>query len=309
MGLLVLWGLLAGLAALVAVRLTGYDTVTPLAQVVAYTPYGGLLAVLTAGVALAFRQWRAGIVAVLLVVAMAVFLVPRMAGSVQPGDGTPLRVMTLNLLVGAADPGAVVDLVRRTRPDVVTLLELTEPSVAALDAAGLASLLPHRALRPGPKASGTGIYARYPILDSGGFDARSTFDQTRARVQTPGGDVDVVAAHPAPPLPGPALARWERDLRLFGPPPTHGPPLVLAGDFNASLDHSLFRRLVDLGYVDAAAAVGAGLVPTWPWDGSWLPPVTLDHVLTDGRAIVRDFEAHEVPGTDHRAVVADLRLP
>ncbi len=304
-----LWAAVAGVAALVAVRVIGFDTVSPLAQLVAYTPYFGLAAVLVAVVALASRQWRAGAVAVVLVATMGVILVPRVAGSVRGDEGTPLRVMALNLHVGTADPAAVVALVRRARPDVLTLLELTGPAAAALDAAGLASLLPHRALRPGAKASGTGVYARSPIVASRGFDSRSTFDQTWARVTVPGGQLDVVAAHPGPPIPGRALVRWERDLRLYGPPPTEGPPLVLAGDLNASLDHSLFRRLTDLGYVDAAAAVGAGLVPTWPWDGSWLPPVTLDHVLTDGRVTVRDFQAYDVSGTDHRAVMAELLLP
>ena len=39
---------------------------------------------------------------------------------------------------------------------------------------------------------------------------------------------------------------------------------ILAGDFNATLDHAEFRALLDRGYVDAADAVGDGLTPTWP---------------------------------------------
>jgi endonuclease/exonuclease/phosphatase family metal-dependent hydrolase len=85
---------------------------------------------------------------------------------------------------------------------------------------------------------------------------------------------------------------------------------VLAGDFNATLDHSGLRRLIRTGYRDAAATVGAGLAGTWgPYDGDPIPPVTIDHVLVDRRVRVRSVSVHRVPGSDHRAVLAELALP
>jgi endonuclease/exonuclease/phosphatase (EEP) superfamily protein YafD len=85
---------------------------------------------------------------------------------------------------------------------------------------------------------------------------------------------------------------------------------VLAGDFNATLDHALLRRLLDTGYRDAAATVGAGLVGTWgPYDGDPIPPVVIDHVLADRRVGVVAVSVHRVPGSDHRAVLASLTPP
>lgn len=63
-----------------------------------------------------------------------------------------------------------------------------------------------------------------------------------------------------------------------------------------------------MGYRDAAATVGAGLKPTWPV-GRRLPPVTIDHVLADERCGVQSVQTFTVPGTDHRALLADLVLP
>jgi endonuclease/exonuclease/phosphatase family metal-dependent hydrolase len=84
---------------------------------------------------------------------------------------------------------------------------------------------------------------------------------------------------------------------------------ILLGDFNATLDHEALREVLDRGYVDAADAAGQGLAPTWP-RGHLLPPtVTIDHVLVDERVRVRDVGVHELPGSDHRAVTADLVLP
>jgi endonuclease/exonuclease/phosphatase family metal-dependent hydrolase len=37
--------------------------------------------------------------------------------------------------------------------------------------------------------------------------------------------------------------------------------------------------------------------------------VAIDHVLADARCGVRAFSVHPIPGTDHRAVLAELVLP
>jgi endonuclease/exonuclease/phosphatase (EEP) superfamily protein YafD len=85
---------------------------------------------------------------------------------------------------------------------------------------------------------------------------------------------------------------------------------VLAGDFNATADHARFRRVLRPGHVDAAARVGRGLIPTWgpePWGRPAL--LTLDHVLVDPGCTVLAVSVHRLPGSDHRAVYAEFRLP
>ncbi len=96
-------------------------------------------------------------------------------------------------------------------------------------------------------------------------------------------------------------------VRLLGA--ERGYPFVqlLAGDFNSTLDHHELRKLVDRGYRDAAEAVGAGFSPTW--QGHRAPPVTIDHVLVPERVGVLGVEVHELPRSDHRAVLGVLALP
>jgi len=83
---------------------------------------------------------------------------------------------------------------------------------------------------------------------------------------------------------------------------------ILAGDFNGTLDQRDLRSVLDGGYVDAAAAAGAGLHFTWPTKGR-RPLFAIDHILVDRRIAVKRFEAREIPGTDHRAVIAQLVIP
>ncbi len=89
--------------------------------------------------------------------------------------------------------------------------------------------------------------------------------------------------------------------------------MVLAGDFNATLAHAPVRRILDLGFADAAVQVNAGWSPTWPSGGYerrlgvTVPAfAAIDHVMTSPRLVVTQAETVAVPGADHEAVVATI---
>jgi endonuclease/exonuclease/phosphatase (EEP) superfamily protein YafD len=305
---------LAALAGCALVRGFGLEAETPIAALVAFTPYVAAASLVPLAVSLVLRRWWEVAVAAVLVAVFAGFVVPRALPPSLPGGtpasprGDPLRVLALNLRVGEAAAEDVVALVRRERPDVLALTELTADSVTRLDAAGLPAALPYRSLQLGPLASGTGLFARYPLEGGHELNVHTTFHIAVAVLRRPAGDVEVVAAHASPPLPGWTTRRWARDLQTLPAAPREGPVRVIAGDLNATLDHALLRRLIGTGYRDAASARGRGLVPTWPV-GRAVPRVTIDHVLVDRRAAVRSFATFSVAGTDHRAVRADLVMP
>jgi endonuclease/exonuclease/phosphatase (EEP) superfamily protein YafD len=115
--------------------------------------------------------------------------------------------------------------------------------------------------------------------------------------------------HPQSPRSSEAFPFWRRTLRALPRARRSGPPRILAGDFNATLDHLELERVIDTGYVDAADAVGAGLTATWPEGRRIPPPVTIDHVLADRRLGVSSVRVRTIARTDHRALVAHLTLP
>ncbi len=219
-----------------------------------------------------------------------------------------LRVVTVNVLCGRADAEAVVALVRRTGADVLFLQELTGGVITRLDQAGLDDLMPQRITELRGSSLGSGIYSRFP-LDEGQPLAPAHAAQPTAVLKLPGGvAVELGCVHPRAPLPPSpaAVARWRQELSVL-PPPAELPRL-LAGDFNATLDHAPFRDVLRLGYADAAREVGTAWKPTWGRVGR--PAViTIDHVLVDRRCAVLASSVHAVPGTDHRAVFAEVRLP
>jgi endonuclease/exonuclease/phosphatase (EEP) superfamily protein YafD len=226
-----------------------------------------------------------------------------------PAAGPVLRVLTANLLAGRAEAEAVVDLVGRTHADVLFVQELTDEAAARLKRAGLSDLLPHRVTQP--HSTRSSIYARYP-LRGGTLAVPGSAARCTARLVLPSGQfVQLACIHAAPPRPpwSPgATARWRSQLSAL-PAPDEG-PCILAGDFNATLDHAQFRRILRRGYVDAASQVGNGLSLTWGPRPARRPTLlAIDHVLTDRRCAVVTTSAHWLAGSDHRALYAELRLP
>jgi endonuclease/exonuclease/phosphatase (EEP) superfamily protein YafD len=228
-----------------------------------------------------------------------------------PAAGPVLRVLTANLLAGRASAEAVTGLVRRTHTDVLFVQELTGQAAGRLDRAGLGGLLPYRVTQPVSHGTGGSIYARYP-LHGGPSAALVPAVRCSARLDLPSGQsVRLACIHAAPPKPpwSPgAAARWRSQLAAL-PAPGDG-PCILAGDFNATLDHAQFRLLLRRGWADAASQAGHGLSLTWgPRPGRRPGLLAIDHVLTDRACAVLATEARRLPGTDHRALYAELRLP
>ena len=67
--------------------------------------------------------------------------------------------------------------------------------------------------------------------------------------------------------------------------------------------------MLDRGYADAAERAGTGLKATWPALPRRSLPITIDHVLVDRRVRVLSVHVEQLPGSDHRAVIAELVLP
>ncbi|HJQ45333.1 MAG TPA: endonuclease/exonuclease/phosphatase family protein [Amycolatopsis sp.] len=304
---LIVFGVLtAGFVLLATLRVLGNDGNRVTAVLLALTPYWTVGGLLVGGLALGFRQWWIGGVAMAVAIALVVLVLPRTIPSARAdAHGPKLRIMSSNQYLGKADVHAVVRLVRDNQVDVLNLLELTPREVRDFHSAGLFDLLPYTVLKTVAGSNGSGIASRYPLTELS-LVGPGGMEQPSARIDVAGTPVDVVAVHPVAPVA--SASTWKYDLARLPRPDPAGPPRVLAGDFNATLDHAGFRALLGAGYTDAGDNRGAGLASTWP-SGMFPPPVTIDHVLVDPRVAVEGYRVLDVPGSDHDAVLAELTLP
>lgn len=306
-----IWVLVAPLALWMLTRLFGLERGFPLAPLMAFTPYAAIAALFVAGVALALRNWAAATVAGLTMLCLAAIVLPRAVGdgTVEAGGLETFTVLSANIHHGTGEAEALVELVERYRPDLLAIQELTPSFARELRRAGLGRRLPNAILETRRNVSGAGLYSRLPMRKIAGSQPFA-FRQPRAVLWLPDGRrLRVVDVHPYPPQRN-AVDEWSEALESL-PSAGSGAPWLLVGDFNATLDHSQLRDLLDRGYRDAGEVAGEGLEPTWP-AGDWasrLPGVTIDHVLADSRFGVVDYEVEELPGSDHRPVFAELAMP
>jgi endonuclease/exonuclease/phosphatase (EEP) superfamily protein YafD len=308
-GRTIVWILVSIWVVWAVARLAGADRITAASPVLipamAAIPYAAAGTAVPL-VAASLSRDRTLIAAALAVIAaFACIVLPRSFGRTQPpARGPELRVLTANLRFGGAGNASLVELVRRTRADVLSVQEFTPDAARRLDAAGLATLLPYRVIEPRQGPEGSGLYSRFPLTP---LPARgpTTFAMPSAILAVPGAaPLRLTAAHPPAPL-GPDIARWRHDIGEIPPATPNGQVSIVAGDFNASLDHAVLRGLIHGGFTDSANAKGQGLVPTFrPW-----PPITIDHVLADRRCAILRVHVYFQPNSDHRALFAALRLP
>ena len=120
----------------------------------------------------------------------------------------------------------------------------------------------------------------------------------------------VVAAHAVAPRQS-YMQHWRDDLQWLADQCGEG-SVIMAGDFNATVDH-MGRLGVDGGTLgrchDAAAETGNGSVGTWSTDMPALLGSPIDHVLASsewratGSIVLRSLDGS---GSDHRPLIVQL---
>ena len=290
----------------------------------ALTPYATVLYALAALVLVVLAFRGAGPprpVAVVPLVAVGGLLATHLVWAAGPFMGRvpddaanrSFTVMTLNLHLGRADAASLVRAAEAERVDLLVLEEVTPDAMARLRAAGVERLLPHEAGEAKDGREGIVVLSRGEVL--GSRTVPMSTPGYAVDLVAGGGRLRVVAVHPTAPNNG--VARWASDLAVAdqAASASSGPTLV-AGDFNATVDHPPLRSLVDGGFRDAVDEARAGWLPTWPSQGTvrmfgvTLPPLfALDHVFLRGPLHAVDARDVLVPGTDHRALVVEVSWP
>lgn len=297
-----------------------------------YLPYPLLVFPAVVGLLLALALgWRwvaAGVLTVALFATFAMGLV----WNADPGDArADLRLMTYNVkaLLAIERPGGLAQLageIERHRADIVVMQDAS-PLMRGRDPA-----------RPGPmfglpEVWNVGQYviaSRWPLADCRSAQAqldRDAIAYARCEIDAGGKRFTLLDVHLESPRSGLVAARHEGldgielwrsnhagrlgQARALAAAVRDEPrPLVVAGDLNAPRSSAALQALLAVGLRDAFASAGRGYGYTY---GHTLRPrfsfLRIDHVLvSDDVAVVRAFVGGK-DASDHRPVVADLRLP
>jgi endonuclease/exonuclease/phosphatase family metal-dependent hydrolase len=253
-------------------------------------------------------------------------------GTVPAETGHGLRLMTLNLAHGrklafhqsmlrrsrvARNLSRVSEILRRERPDLVTLQEADGPSVwsgsfdhvdSLARAAGYAFAVrgTHMQLRwPFALDYGTAIVSRWPFAKSQSVRfAQARYDTkgfVRASLQAPslGGVVDVVSVHLDFLR---AKTRWRQVDILRRALDERAHPLILAGDFNCEWQDATCIEWLSTTLGLTAHEPEAG-EPTFP---SKRPRSRIDWILVSKELAFDSYRTINDPISDHLGVVAEI---
>ncbi|MFT4211963.1 MAG: endonuclease/exonuclease/phosphatase family protein [Microbacterium sp.] len=303
----------------------------PIAQVIAFrgpiTAGMGALLVLFLLFALARPLRRVmlplALVAVLAVVAGTVTLTSRGTGTDALPEKTDdsIRVMTWNTAGDATDAETIAQTAVAMSADIVSLPETTIETGVAVAVAMRELGQPMWAFHTeygtdGWAADSTTLLISPDLGDysvtvssQNGSSNTSTVPSVVA-MPTDGDGPTIVAAHAVAPRQD-AMSDWDHDLQWLADQCASG-DVIMAGDFNATLDHmaGLGTDGGDLGDCsDAASATGTGAVGTWPTSLPALAGAPVDHVMTTsawtatGSLVLTSLDGS---GSDHRPLIVQL---
>lgn len=267
--------------------------------------YLGVLGLCLMGLLL-LRRWAWAALAGVLLLAPGSRMVPYYRGGNEPAGGaTPFRVLTFNVLSSNQRRTEVVDWVRETDPDLAFFPEVTPEWAAALGK--LRATMPYQVLGPREGNFGFALFSKHPFraerkVPSGLLEVAAV----RVELEIGGRKVVLIGAHPLPPLSG-AMARDRNRVlqELADEVRQETGPVVMAGDLNATPWCHAMKPVYAAGLRDSRW--GLGVSATWRWRNPFFA-IPIDHVLIKGVVAVENCQTGPDLGSDHRALVVDLRL-
>jgi endonuclease/exonuclease/phosphatase (EEP) superfamily protein YafD len=262
----------------------------------------------------ALLAWQRRLVAAVACVALAALalapVVPWYSGANPAADDPArpwVRLLVSNVRHSNHDHRRLLDLVERENPDVIGLLEVNARWLGKLEP--LRSRYPHHYEVPGELHLGLALYSRLPLENARKLQlpGNGSTPAITATLAAPGGDLEVVLAHPMSPVGAQYIRQRNMQIAALAKhAATAQLPLVLAADLNLTMWNDAYRPLVQVAGLRNARE-GHGIGPTWPALGPIGVPI--DHILATGDVSLRNFRVLPGIGSDHFPVIAEFSVP
>jgi len=294
------------------VSLRGSAVAVALIGVVALT----LLALISFGA----RRFGATLAVLLLVFCGISAAVLSTRGFGNPGfesaSGRDVTVLSWNTFGGAPGAGAIAKLALDNGAKIVTLPETTNETGLAIaqimNAAGSPTWVYTVAYDQVSKSRSTTLLVSTSLGEYNVNSAATTTSVLPTIVATPanGTGPTIIAVHAVAPIPG-EMTNWRSDLRYLAATCV-GDNVIMAGDFNSTLDHYSGLGIGSAtigGCSDAALATNNAAVGTWPAALPALLGAPIDHVMTTPNWHVtgmRVIQSEDGAGSDHRPILVQL---
>jgi endonuclease/exonuclease/phosphatase (EEP) superfamily protein YafD len=231
-------------------------------------------------------------------------LLPYLPTRDAAAPGTAFTVLDVNVNARNQAHDRVLESIRRSDADFVTLIELSRPLAAKL--AALDSIYPFRMEFPADGNFGLAVLSRHPLTE---VESVSIGPTVALHVIVELGDrrFHLVAVHPLPPIRSDMAATRNAQLEeLAAYVRAIDAPTVVCGDFNLS-PYSPYSPRFEAASATLSARRGRGIGISWP---TFMPVLgmPIDHCfVTEDFASTRVVRMARI-GSDHYPVRFELQL-
>ena len=215
------------------------------------------------------------------------------------------RLLLSNVLGTNPNISATVNLIEKTKPDIILLIEPTESWLDAI----LPHLeaYPYRILVPRPDNYGIALFTKHHMKTQetiilGPYQKPTIF----ASLDLDGKQLNLLGTHAQPPFN--ALDSAYRDQQInevVAFARQQNRPTLIMGDFNTTSWSAVIRDLLKSGWKDSR--VGFGVQASWPAANPLLR-VPIDHIFTTPDVVVHKRQLGSRVGSDHLPVILDFSI-
>ncbi|WP_104474888.1 endonuclease/exonuclease/phosphatase family protein [Microterricola pindariensis] len=328
---LIALGAAVGLLVLAWPQLFGLQNTWMIAQIVSFrgvlvaASAVGIVLLMVIGILRPFRRITGTLAVLVLVFAVATSGILALRGAAN-GDvslatnGADDSITVLSWNTRGEEPGvdAIVKLALESGADIVSLPETTDELgtevAVAMKEGGRPMWVWTLNFNDVYKARSTALLispdlGEYTLASAAGSGPPGNTNISPTVVATPvnGDGPTIIAVHAGAPTEG-AMSDWRSDLDWLAEQ-CDAPNVIMAGDFNATLDHMAGRGIdgAALGRcADAALSAGSAALGTWPTAVPPLLGAPIDHVLaTDNWRVdaFRVLDEVDDSGSDHRPLL------
>jgi endonuclease/exonuclease/phosphatase (EEP) superfamily protein YafD len=308
------WVVVAALVVVSAFHLVRREPWTAMVALIAATPWIYMLAWVTVSVGLFFRRRALAVTSAVLVVLQLWWVIPDfdpVSHLTSPAAGEiQVRLFDANVSQSNGNLDEIAGEIRRDKPQVVTMEELTFVGLRSLEATGVMTNYPYQLVRPIYGSYGMALFSVFPLVGATEWYAAG-HPELRAWLELPGSRrlrIDVL--HTSAPVGKGEPRDWSHQLEVIRGELAHEPrPLVAVGDLNATWYDWHFQALLGLGLRDAAVVAGRGWQMTWPRDQEPVVPyLRIDYVLLSSSVSLQSYSLGDGEGSDHHPLLVRIAV-
>jgi endonuclease/exonuclease/phosphatase (EEP) superfamily protein YafD len=227
----------------------------------------------------------------------------------RAASGTRIRVYDANLAQDNFRPAEIAAEIRRYRPNVVALEELTPPAARFLRSSGVLAGYSWSLVKTRYGPSGMGVWSNLPMAGLRAWVNPPFQVEIEGSLDLPGSPpIQFDALHVYAPVGSGQPATWRRQLAAIRSHLAAQPrPIVAVGDFNATSDNRPLQLILGLGLRDAAVMAGRGWEMTWPRNQAFvIPYLRIDHVLLSAGLTTTAYRLGVGVGSDHHPLIVEI---